>query len=57
MLSKIHQSEQAKSYDFTHIWNIKLKLKGDRQKQYGGYLMEGGGEMVEGKEGQIYGDR
>ena len=26
LLSEIGQSQKAKNYDFTHTWNVKLKL-------------------------------
>ena len=45
----------ATSYDFTSMWDIKLKII-DRQ-QYGGYLRKGGGGVTKGKGDQIYGDR
>lgn len=39
------------------MWNIKLKLTNIDRQQYGGFLREGGGRVVEGKEDQMYGDR
>ena len=53
-------------YDFTHMWDIKLKSTKEQTRQTktrrhrpqcGGYQGEGWGELVKGKVGQIYLDR
>ena len=55
-------------YDFTHIWDIKLKITREQARQqtktprhrqeYGGYDREEDmGTGTKGKDGQTYGDR
>ena len=52
-------------YGFTHMWDVKLKAaneqarpdtKGHRHRRpCGGYQREGGGAVVKGRGGQVYG--